>query len=210
MTVVYYTHFKANISAELLENKLNSLPTYMRERIKSFKRWQDSLASLYGKLLLREGFAKFNVAATLDDLMYTEYNKPYLNGNSISFNISHSGNYVVCAISNEVDSLGVDIEEIKEINFNDFPKIWTEEEWRILVSSDIKVFYEYWTKKESILKADGRGLGLQLQSIDVRGARVEIDNKSYFISTLNLHNNYALHLTSLKKFDKVDLAFIKF
>lgn len=210
MTVVYYTYFETNISTKLFEDRLNSLPSFMREKIKKFRRWQDSLASLYGKLLLQEGFEKFSVSATLNDLIYTEFNKPYLKDNSVSFNISHSGSYVLCAISNEVDSLGVDVEEIKDIDINDFQKVWTEEEWKLITSSDLKVFYEYWTRKESLVKAVGKGLELNLQSIDVRDSKVEINNKLYFLKKLDLHTNYALHLTSIKNFDKVDLTFIPF
>lgn len=208
MTVVYYTCFRTKEPDEVFEARLNSLPIQMIEEIRRFKRWQDSLASLCGKLLLREGLAEFKVPRILSDVSYNECNKPYLKDNLVSFNISHSGNYVVCVVSNEVESIGIDIEQIKDIDINDFRKAWTNEEWKILTQGGLKEFYEYWTKKESIVKADGRGLELDLRCIDVRDSKIKINNKLYFSKLLYLHNDYVVHLSSTKNFPDVILSFI--
>ncbi len=49
------------------------------------------------------------------------YGKPYLNGYpNYYFNISHSGEFVVCAISN--NPVGIDIEQIKQIEYEEIAK----------------------------------------------------------------------------------------
>jgi len=210
MTIVLYTYFNAKPSASVLTDRLNLLPSSMKDDIKKFHKWEDSLSSLYGKLLLQEGFIKFGNNATLNDLQYSPHNKPYLSDESLSFNISHSGNFVVCAMSDEVDSIGVDVEKIKKVDINDFQQIWTEGEWDLLMKNDIHLFYEYWTRKEAVIKADGKGMTLELDKIDVRNSIVELNDKLYFLKSLDIHANYVLHISSIKSFDKVDLIYVSF
>src|SRR6185503_15641811 len=99
MTVLHYTFFEEKIPDDLFQEKLNILPPIFRERVSKFWKWQDAYASLFGKFLLLEGFKNFGISACLSDLRFTKYGKPYLSDSSVCFNISHSGNCVVCAMS---------------------------------------------------------------------------------------------------------------
>lgn len=204
MTALYYTHFNTKISTQLFADLLTRLPPFLSKRIKRLKRWEDSLASLYGKLLLLEALPTFKMAANLTNISYSEYGKPFFPHGSVCFNISHSGQYVVCAVSNEMNSLGVDIEQLREINFADFVGVWTAEELESMRSGDLHVFYDYWTKKEAIAKADGRGLALDLQTFDVRHSEVAVNNTLYYCQSINLDSNYIVNLAS--KQHNLDIA----
>lgn len=70
------------------------------------------------------------------------------------FNSSHAGEVVICAFSNTYE-LGIDIEEIKDIELDAFKDQRTANEWRAVVQAESKqeAFYEYWTKKEAVIKA---------------------------------------------------------
>ncbi len=73
----------------------------------------------------------------------------------IDFNISHSNHFVVCAISTNC-KIGIDIEQIKPTSLFDFKDRFSEEEWKIILTSDNTYFwfYYYWTAKEAAIKAD--------------------------------------------------------
>jgi len=97
---------------------------------------------------------------------------PALNGRSISFNLAHSKNTLLIALRHS-GAIGVDVEyfdrstDIMEVAHANF----TESETNILAEADPQTrpqtFYRYWTRKEAIGKADGRGLLLPLASFDV-------------------------------------------
>ena len=85
----------------------------------------------------------------------------------IFFNLSHSGRYVICGFYKE--AIGVDIEEISPVETTDFEHILSPEEKRFLAvsSTPLTDFFRIWTGKESVIKADGRGVSLPLQQINV-------------------------------------------
>jgi len=209
MTVVFYTYFSENITRDSFRNILHVLPEQVRDRIGRFIRWQDALASLYGRLMLQEGFSRFGFAEFINELEYTAHNKPYLKNNTLSFNISHSGDYVICAMSNDTDLLGVDIEEIKTIDLNDFKDIWTIDEWKLIAEDgDVNTFYNLWTRKEAVIKADGRGLSLALKEIDVTVSSVSVNDKLYFLKKLDVNSGYAAHLASSRELSVIDLVYL--
>ncbi|AWB65708.1 hypothetical protein C2869_04305 [Saccharobesus litoralis] len=89
------------------------------------------------------------------------------------FNISHAGDYIVCAIccfpqQDVTLELGVDIE--KEQSSRDLtllaPRFFTKQEAKYLEQwpqpQKITEFYRLWTLKESFIKAEGKGLSINL------------------------------------------------
>lgn len=132
------------------------------------------LLLLYGLLQLKEGQELFS-ADTLtkayqklkEQLVYGTHGKPaLLDSFSSHFNISHSGKYAVCALS-EVPC-GIDIQEKKELrNHRIFEKILSEKEQNeVLFSTDkAAAFYKYWARKESFLKLTGQGITVDLREI---------------------------------------------
>jgi len=60
--------------------------------------------------------------------------------------------------------------------------------------SPLNAFYRFWTAKESILKADGRGLGIPLHSLDLsRSMILTLDNTTWAVHELPLFDDYACH-----------------
>lgn len=101
-------------------------------------------------------------------LMVSKYGKPYLNKKNIYFNISHSFNIAAIAVSTM--NLGLDIEKIRPYDTRLVDKVICENGRIQLLKNpdDNSLFYKYWTAKESIIKYDGKGLRIDLQSIDVK------------------------------------------
>ena len=96
--------------------------------------------------------------------------KPELKNNfwpELHFNISHSGNWILIAISNQ--QIGIDVEEMNAFfNYkNLLPFSFSREEAAFIENSDLPYnnFYRLWTRKESLLKATGKGLVDQLSHV---------------------------------------------
>lgn len=130
---------------------------------------------------------------------------PTLNGNCLQFNVSHAKDTILIALSRQTP-VGVDVEyidlatDIMEVAHANF----TENETASLAAiADPEIrrraFYIYWTRKEAIVKTDGRGLLLPLTSFDVAGESMHLQSvrvsestsevqqpKDYFVSDLDL------------------------
>lgn len=194
---VLYASIPQQLPASLYREYLSKLPQPMQDKNSRFLQQKDKLLHLYGKLLLLEGLEQFGFNAnSLNELKYNEYDRPYLSG-AIDFNISHSGDQVVCAISNNV-RVGIDIEEIKPTSFNDFQQVMTDEQWRIINSANdpLRTFYTFWTIKESVIKADSRGLSIPLNDIHISPNSAQLDDRVWHLQELKIHQNYCTHLAS--------------
>nr|WP_244491575.1 4'-phosphopantetheinyl transferase superfamily protein [Paenibacillus jamilae] len=89
-----------------------------------------------------------------------------MNAPAFHFNVSHSGKWVVCAIDDH--PLGIDIEQLRPIDFEVGRVCFSDTEYDALMHQDaesrLSYFYDLWTLKESFVKAEGQGLTLPLKS----------------------------------------------
>lgn len=136
---------------------------------------------------------------------YNEFGKPFLKEyEKFYFNISHSGEWIVCAVS--PCEVGIDIEQIKDINLLIANRFFSKKENIDLnyKNEDDKLdyFYDLWTLKESYLKYLGKGLSISLQSFSIRKERNDIvilesfDNRKPNFRQYELDNNYKLSVCS--------------
>lgn len=84
------------------------------------------------------------------------------------FNLSHSGGWIVCALSDQ-GRVGVDVEQMEAGNRGIATGCFTPEEWAAVARRDPEqqgaLFYRLWTLKEAYLKAIGTGLTLPLTEV---------------------------------------------
>lgn len=107
-----------------------------------------------------------------------EKGKPYIkNFNDIHFNISHSGDWIICGVHNS--PIGVDLELIKDIDFNTLIYYMNSKEINDFLSLPTQqkkhYIYSLWTIKESYIKYLGKGLslsGLKDISINVKDKKL--------------------------------------
>lgn len=104
------------------------------------------------------------------DIVVDALGKPRVEGAEIHFNISHSGEIALLAVSRV--PVGVDIEKVVAVaaDVKELARVvCNSSEAQCLVSmpSDLVVsyFYRIWTKKESYCKAVGSGIGRDLTTI---------------------------------------------
>ena len=99
------------------------------------------------------------------------HGKPFLPG-APAYNLSHSGRWVACVVSRH-EPVGVDVETFARLqNYRDLIPTITHPIERHYIErapsdSGLALFKRCWTRKEAILKATGKGLSDDLQSIDV-------------------------------------------
>src|SRR5580658_9048592 len=146
--------YSSQLPSGSVEKLIDGLPMREREKIYSFRRWQDSYNCLFGRYLLLCALKEAGISIGLSELRYTTFGKPYF-AFGPDFSISHSGSRVVCILSEE-GGVGIDLEEIKDLAISDFQKYFSPKEWLNIINSPIPLFrfYHYWTAKESIIKAD--------------------------------------------------------
>lgn len=205
---LYTIGYPEPLPPEQFQLLLDLLPGHLRQKVGRFRRWQDAHASLLGKLLLRTALLHGGRPADLSRLEYSDWQKPSL-PHAPHFNISHSGNRVVCLLS-DIGAVGIDIEALTPFSFDDLHAQFTAGEWEAIRGSDspLTAFYRFWTAKESLTKADGRGLGIPLQEVDLSlstdltptdipgpGIRPDIllDGRRWSIHELPLFAGYACH-----------------
>ncbi|MFJ8118278.1 4'-phosphopantetheinyl transferase superfamily protein (plasmid) [Bacillus mycoides] len=162
-----------NIENHLFNQFSNLISNEKRERMKRLLNLCDINRTLIGDLLIRSLVCqKYKMNNEEIKFIYNEYGKPFVqNFSDFHFNISHSGEWVVCATANS--NVGIDIERVSDIEAlklaNEF---FSEEEFYDLsnMNSDeqINYFFDLWTLKESHIKMIGKGLYIPLNSFSVK------------------------------------------
>lgn len=109
-------------------------------------------------------------------LAYGSKGKPRLtsmqNRDHIEFNLSHSGELALIAVSRELE-VGIDIERTRqdfatdEIALQFFLPRELSGFGKIADDKRVEFFFKCWTRKEACMKAGGQGLSIPLDSFDV-------------------------------------------
>lgn len=196
------------------------LPEDATSKAARFKFSTDVQRKILGELMVRAILAgKHNIPKENIHFRYSENSKPGLiSYENIHFNISHSGEWVVCAFS--ALPVGIDVEKIRRVNFDIARRFFSEEEVNQLFSLSLpeqsEFFFDLWTVKESYLKAIGTGLTRLLNSFTVRFNETDIhlveDGKRLpvFIRSFWLDRKHKLSVCSFENTfaDKINQLYI--
>lgn len=169
-------------------------------KINSYLQKKDQLRAFVSELLQKYWLASV-LAINPEELeiSFTKDMKPYISqpeniSKTISFNVSHSEEYVAIAVSFDSEiGIGIDIEFIQ----NAFPileaksLVFSESE-QVLIGSLVSEFFKLWTKKEALIKAIGYGFNheyfkttnLNLDDVEVKDNYRIVTHKieNYFLS----------------------------
>ena len=206
MTQIYYATLSKEIHDLLLQKYLPGLTNDFRIKILRYRGWENAQLSLLGRMILEYGFYHFKIPFSDKDLMYTEFEKPFLKNSKLKFNISHSGDIVICVLTDSCE-VGIDIEEMNDITIQDFKMQMTEGEWmRISTAPNMKkAFYTYWTQKEAVIKAHGMGLSIPLQSFEVINNHCQISNETFYLKEIFIKEDYNCHLAFKDSLDTAEV-----
>lgn len=102
-----------------------------------------------------------------------KHGKPYLvNASEISFNLTHSKNLALLAVSLE-DPIGIDVEYFKPRGYLGIGNMmYSQAEMELLNNSPLHlqplVFFKIWSQKEAVIKAEGCGIYCDTKGFDVK------------------------------------------
>jgi 4'-phosphopantetheinyl transferase len=209
---VLYVNFIDPFPNEYLSFYLNLLTNNERKKALKYIKWQDQHAYILGRLLLMKGLHKYGYDRTiLSRIEFTKYGKPFIR-EPFNFNISHCEGNVICAITKN-GSIGVDIELPKELNIEDFINTMTLSQLRLIRNSKnpLKSFYKLWVAKESIIKADGRGLSIPLNKIKPKNKMFKYEGIVWYLRELLLEeSDICASLASSQPIDQVNFIKVDF
>lgn len=159
---VWYAYFPENIKNISHFANLLSKDEWQRAESYRFSRDQQYF-------IISRGILKYLLAYYLKDIpknieiMYGLWGKPcVLTAQPLYFNLSHSRDYILYAISRNFE-IGVDIEYIDStINLENIAlNVLSSQElayWKNIKPEDkVNTFFKFWVSKESFLKALGKG-----------------------------------------------------
>lgn len=210
MVHIFYYRSLSKMPADYFEYYLQQAPPVIQKKIMSFKQWQDAERSLAGNILLLKGLQWLDIPGyELSQLKYTPFQKPYFD-ESLHFNISHSGQYTICAIS-QANLVGIDVEEIKEIPLMDFTDFFYDKEWQeVLHAPDpLRAFYILWTKKEAFLKVIGSGLNVPLNQVIIENNRIRWQNSAWLLQEIPLDPTHICHICSNEPLPGIKIKSLK-
>lgn len=197
------TWYKYDIR-DLTDAEYNKWYSLMNEdkqhRVDRFHFINDKKRTVAGEMLARKAIAAW-CSVEPESIIFAigEHGKPYAVDLDVEFNISHSGDMVVCAVDD--NPVGIDIEKIRPIDLTVAKRICTEEELLYLFghtpmsedfvyttdSTVLKRFFELWTAKEAYGKCIGVGVCVNTNTL-LGGCLTIYLSENYMVNIYQSHN----------------------
>lgn len=203
---VFYLRFDHRGKEPEWQDLVRFLPGNLQEIANRQYHWQDRLRTAAGKVILFYSLEKLGYVDYLPEMLLTDENgRPYLPGD-VDFNISHSGDYVICSISKE-GRVGVDVEFTQPLDLDEFRSVLSDPEWDWVINSSNpnKRFYHLWTLKESAAKVDGKGILIPFQSFEIDRHQIAHGTQRWYFKNLVLDNEHIAYVTAEKPFGQFDV-----
>jgi len=176
---IYYIFYKLN--------------PFDRQRSIAFLKENDRLRFLGGRYLLQKYLHECSVPETLNQIQYDAYKRPKLK--HTSFSISHSKNWVVLAAGSYDLTMGIDLEVNVPLHIPDYLEPFCEDERNFILKNNAQSrFYHAWTKKESALKAIGKGFLHNALDINTKMDHFVYENNKYKWKNLDIASDVVSHI----------------
>lgn len=171
-----------------LEKAVLSLPKIRVEKIQKLQDKNAKKLSGAVYLLLVKSLKKLGVKSSRYEFKYDANGKPFLEGCPLQFSLSHSGDFVAVAISDKF--VGVDIQEMREIDLDSRRFVFSEEDEKFFQESEDKIdaFYSLWTIKEAVYKFDGT----PFKEVTIKDAASITVENNYKLAFISLSGNYKI------------------
>ena len=155
-----------------------------KEKAMKYKNELDQVRSLASSYLINK--------LSKEPLLFNDMGKPFFE-NGPSFNVSHSGQYIVMAVSNK--DIGVDIEENKEKDMSSLIRIFNDAEAKMI--KEHADFYYLWCAKESLIKCIGSSINRikEIPALPFNGVKA-FNGKQYYVKTF-IEDKHIISITRL-------------
>ncbi|MEG1141603.1 MAG: 4'-phosphopantetheinyl transferase superfamily protein [Bacilli bacterium] len=155
---ILYRNIKT-LTMKKYRDLLNTIKDEKKNQIIKIKNINSKKRSLLGELLFKELLSNKSLSYDKIDIYINNFGKPIIKNRKVFFNISHSHDYSVCAISN--NNIGIDIEKIRKVNINVIYQFATENEIIYITKNENEIYnklFEIYTLKEAYFKCLGTNL----------------------------------------------------
>lgn len=207
--------YASDISTVPVDGWYERMPQSRKVKIDKLKREDDRKRGILSYALLEIGMedlandlgddvTKF-VDGGLPEICTDENGKPYFADSPVRFNISHSGDRVMVAISSQ--DVGCDVEKRCSNAESVAKRFFHEKEYAAIAAAndDIRddLFRTLWTLKESVVKCSGQGLRIELGSFcttddDGRIRKsITVDGTDYHMHTYEIGDGYSYSVCSV-------------
>lgn len=193
---VYLARTDALNDEKVFARLYNAVSEERRRKADRFVQKRDKMLSIAAEILLKRALSDCGIEDF--SLRYGEHGKPYLADNAVYFNLSHSENTVICAVSER--EIGVDAERVGEVDLEIARRFFHRDEFALLENLPTSMekrdmFFRLWTLKESFVKALGNGILMPLDSfcIDFGGeisVRQNVSPHKYFFKEYALGDGF--------------------
>lgn len=182
------------LTNEQCAHYLDRLPEGVRARALRYRFDQPRHCLVASQIALRECLAVLDLDP--DKVESCERGRPFLPDSELEFNLSHSHQRAALLLSRKPDArgaLGVDLEWTgRTVERNALAeRFFTQRECEYS-RRGIAEFFRVWTRKEAVLKTNGVGLRVPLDSFEVLSDRVEqkVTGRALFLDTVERTDGY--------------------
>ena len=200
-TRIYIADISVLKDSSAFENLLKRVPDYRQKKAMSFKFPKGKMQSLGVGLLLHLACVEAGFEGADEHVAYGENGKPYLvDFPDVHFNLSHSGERVMCVLS--PFDVGCDVEIIKGDRGRLAERFFLPEESAWIkhfesLEMQTEAFYRLWTLKECYMKVTGRGMSLMPDKFSLNVDEKENilldhdgERSEYAFREIDLHDGY--------------------
>lgn len=137
---------------------------YWRAMSENMKRKEESA---FARMLLEDALKKEYGMEILPEIQTNEFGKPFFTAfPDIHFNYSHTKNAAACVLSDS--EAGIDLERVRRYNEKTARRFCSDKEWNWLQNQENmdSEWIRIWTRKEAYVKYLGKGIRMDLRSVD--------------------------------------------
>ncbi len=186
-TMLYAAKVTALADERLYRAAYEAAPPGRRAKADRYLFPKDRYLSLGVSLLLAYALRENGAEFSEEKILKGSDGKPDFGEGRWHFNLSHSEEYALCALSE--CEVGCDIEKIKDADLHLADRFFCRDEFEDIAlqegAAQNERFFRYWTLKESFMKVTGLGMKLPLHdfSVSLRGegvsVRQSVNDKTY-------------------------------
>lgn len=174
------------------------------------------------KFIIRRGYLRLllekyiQIPASSFQFNYNPFGKPYLKDyDNFHFNLSHSGGKAIYAMA-LFHPVGVDIEfmdpglDYLPLAHQFFSKLECETLLLLPASRQRQAFFNYWARKEAVIKAAGMGLTIPLHKVEVSSGfdqiQLVLENsppEQWFVQSLQVSPFFAGAVATCAKIEEI-------
>lgn len=215
-TTVYVASIEPLYDKSKYDKWYNCSLEYRRVKTDKYKNEPDRIRSVAAGALLSIAYKDIvsknclGLDFKLPNIATSQKGKPYFVECDIKFNLSHSGDKVFCALSQQ--EVGCDVEYKTDDTLRIAKRFFTQKEYEVIAAGlnkkeQQKLFSLVWTLKESVLKAIGTGLLYPMNEFDVidedgnvyESIKLTNDERTLYLKSYDLSDDYSYSCCGLHK-----------